>query len=133
MSVAKAVENAVYGVSKRTDMAYKNKLRSLYLNLRDKKNPTLRKRVVNGEITPQRLSAMSTQDMASEERKQEDKKLEEENMREAMVAKAISSFTDQFPCGKCGKRKVSYSQAQTRSADEPMTTFCECVSYINPS
>jgi transcription elongation factor S-II len=29
-------------------------------------------------------------------------------------------------CGKCGQKKVSYSQAQTRSADEPMTTFCEC-------
>ena len=29
-------------------------------------------------------------------------------------------------CGKCKQSRVAYSQAQTRSADEPMTTFCEC-------
>lgn len=29
-------------------------------------------------------------------------------------------------CGKCKGSAVSYSQAQTRSADEPLTTFCEC-------
>jgi transcription elongation factor S-II len=29
-------------------------------------------------------------------------------------------------CGKCKGNAVSYSQAQTRSADEPLTTFCEC-------
>ena len=26
-------------------------------------------------------------------------------------------------CGKCGQRKCTYYQMQTRSADEPMTTF----------
>jgi transcription elongation factor S-II len=26
---------------------------------------------------------------------------------------------------------VAYSQAQTRSADEPMTTFCECMNCGN--
>lgn len=30
-------------------------------------------------------------------------------------------------CGKCKAKKVAYTQAQTRSADEPMTTFCECM------
>jgi transcription elongation factor S-II len=29
-------------------------------------------------------------------------------------------------CGKCKQSKVAYTQAQTRAADEPMTTFCEC-------
>lgn len=29
--------------------------------------------------------------------------------------------TDQFKCGKCGHRKTTYYQMQTRSADEPMT------------
>lgn len=29
-------------------------------------------------------------------------------------------------CGKCKMSRVAYSQAQTRAADEPMTTFCEC-------
>lgn len=127
LSRAKAVEAAVYTASRRTDQTYKTKIRSLYLNLKDKKNPNLRRRVINGDISPERLSTMTSQEMASEERRAEDQKLEEENMREAMKPTAVRSTTDQFPCGKCGKRTVAYSQAQTRSADEPMTTFCECV------
>jgi len=126
LSTARAVEAAVFDASKRTDQIYKTKIRSLYLNLKDKKNPNLRRRVVSGEISPERISTMTSQEMASEERRAEDQKLEEENMREAMKPAAVRSTTDQFPCGKCGKRKVAYSQAQTRSADEPMTTFCEC-------
>jgi transcription elongation factor S-II len=35
--------------------------------------------------------------------------------------------TDMFRCGKCGQRKCCYYQLQTRSADEPMTTFITCV------
>lgn len=64
--------------------------------------------------------------MASEERKKENEALEAENMRESMVAKSERSISDQLQCGRCGQKKVSYTQAQTRSADEPMTTFCTC-------
>lgn len=31
-----------------------------------------------------------------------------------------------FTCNKCKKKQVEYYQLQTRSADEPMTTFCTC-------
>ena len=34
--------------------------------------------------------------------------------------------TDIFECYKCNKRKCSVYQLQTRSADEPMTTFVNC-------
>jgi len=36
------------------------------------------------------------------------------------------SKTNLLTCGKCKKRDVTYNQMQTRSADEPMTTFCFC-------
>lgn len=32
-----------------------------------------------------------------------------------------------FKCPKCHKRKVTYYQMQTRSADEPMTNFINCL------
>jgi len=48
-------------------------------------------------------------------------------MKKAQVPMAEKSISDALKCGKCGQKKVSYSQAQTRSADEPMTTFCECM------
>ena len=38
-----------------------------------------------------------------------------------------SAATDIYKCGKCGKRECSYYQLQTRSADEPMTTFVTCL------
>ena len=35
--------------------------------------------------------------------------------------------TDIFLCKKCGHRKCTFYQLQTRSADEPMTTFVNCL------
>lgn len=32
-----------------------------------------------------------------------------------------------FTCGKCNSKKTTYYQLQTRSADEPMTTFIQCL------
>ncbi|KAF3920891.1 hypothetical protein ABW21_db0207253 [Orbilia brochopaga] len=126
--IVKDIEHHLYrNHGNRVNDQYRQKLRSIYLNLKDQKNPNLRRNVLSGRIEPQRLAMMSSEEMASAERKSEDQKIEEENMKEAMVAKAPTSVTDQLRCGKCGKSHVSYSQAQTRSADEPMTTFCECL------
>ena len=74
---------------------------------------------------------MTLDEMKSDERRQEDKKLQEENVNQAMVAQVEKSISREFQCGKCKKKMVSYSQAQTRSADEPMTTFCECMNCGN--
>lgn len=41
----------------------------------------------------------------------------------ACAAHELQATTDQFQCGKCKQRKCTYYQMQTRSADEPMTTF----------
>lgn len=34
--------------------------------------------------------------------------------------------TDQFECPSCHKRECTYTEVQTRSADEPMTIFVTC-------
>ena len=128
LRVATAVEAAAYtklGPEEREP--YKTKMRSLYQNLKNKSNPQLRIRVVSGEISPEKFVLMTHDELKSEERKKEEQELKNENMRLArapVVEKAISTT---LTCGKCKKSKVSYSQAQTRSADEPMTTFCECM------
>lgn len=38
----------------------------------------------------------------------------------------LGTPSDMFRCGKCGKNNCTYTQIQTRSADEPMTTFVFC-------
>jgi DNA-directed RNA polymerase subunit M/transcription elongation factor TFIIS len=35
--------------------------------------------------------------------------------------------TDNYKCPKCKKRKATVTQVQTRSADEPATTFVRCM------
>ncbi|KAF2196839.1 transcription elongation factor [Delitschia confertaspora ATCC 74209] len=128
LNVAREVEEAVYNnANNSTNEAYKAKLRSLYQNLKNKSNPGLRKRVLSGEITPKRFVVMTHDELKSEERRAEDERLEKENMNQAMVAQVEKSISASLTCGKCKQKKVSYSQAQTRSADEPMTTFCECM------
>lgn len=46
-------------------------------------------------------------------------KIERNKMRD-------SDYEGQFKCGKCKSKKTDYYQLQTRSADEPMTTYVTC-------
>jgi transcription elongation factor S-II len=41
------------------------------------------------------------------------------------------AFTNAFPCRRCGAKKATFYQMQTRSADEPMTTFIKCLNCGN--
>jgi len=96
------------------------------LNLKDEKNPSLRERVNNGEISAAQLCNMSVQELASKELNEQRKKLADEATKRSMIAKNEAT-TDQFRCSRCNKRECSYSQLQTRSADEPMTVFVCCI------
>lgn len=47
-------------------------------------------------------------------------------------AKALEEdYEGLFKCGKCKSRKTVYYQMQTRSADEPMTTYVTCKNCEN--
>lgn len=59
--------------------------------------------------------------MASEERKAANAAIQEENFYKSLGAEEQQAETDAFQCSKCKQRKTRYRQAQTRSADEPMT------------
>lgn len=113
------------------DEKYKGKVRVLANNLKNKSNPGLREGVVSGELSAEKLCKMSVEEMASEESQARDRKLAEEALFKARGATSAQAETDMFKCGKCQKRKCTYFQMQTRSADEPMTTFVTCISCGN--
>ncbi|KAI0300621.1 transcription elongation factor [Multifurca ochricompacta] len=123
---ARAVEDTVYKDCKGTTATYKSKIRTLFVNLKDKNNPGLRRSVTAGDISAQTFARMTSQEMASEERKAADAKIEEDNLFLSLGAGEQQAETDAFQCGRCKQRKCRYRQAQTRSADEPMTTFVTC-------
>ena len=89
---------------------YKEKIRSLYQNLKNKSNPRLREKILEGRITPKDFASMKPEDMKSKEQRAEDQKMEKENANNAMVAKEEKSVSQSLECGKCHQRKVSYSK-----------------------
>uniref|UniRef100_A0A8C5MBZ9 Transcription elongation factor n=1 Tax=Leptobrachium leishanense TaxID=445787 RepID=A0A8C5MBZ9_9ANUR len=120
------IEDAVFKEFKNTDAKYKNRVRSRIANLKDAKNPNLRRNVLCGNIAPDVFARMSAEEMASDELKEMRKNLTKEAIREHQMAKTGGTETDLFSCGKCKKKNCTYTQVQTRSADEPMTTFVFC-------
>ncbi|NXQ06091.1 TCEA3 protein, partial [Vidua macroura] len=108
------------------DMKYRNRVRSRISNLKDPKNPGLRRNVLCGAIEPSLIARMTAEEMASDELKQLRNAMTQEAIREHQMAKTGGTVTDLFQCGKCKKKNCTYNQVQTRSADEPMTTFVLC-------
>ena len=107
-------------------LLYLNKFRSIYINLGDE---SLLNLVKNKNIRAHKLASMTHQEMNPGKWKKfiEIKKLRDDNM----CAPKIMSNTDDFKCGKCKSKNCSYYQLQTRSADEPMTTFVSCIDCGN--
>ncbi|KAI0187831.1 transcription factor S-II, central domain-containing protein [Xylaria flabelliformis] len=127
LNKAMAVEAAAYKAYKGETQAYKEKVRSLFQNLKIKNNLDLGRNVMSGAITPDKFVVMTSKQLQSAEQRKADAELEKENLKKAQVPMAEKSISDSLECSGCKKKMVSYSQAQTRSADEPMTTFCECM------
>ncbi|XP_059118160.1 transcription elongation factor A protein 2 isoform X4 [Peromyscus eremicus] len=107
-------------------MKYKNRVRSRISNLKDAKNPGLRRNVLCGAITPQQIAVMTSEEMASDELKEIRKAMTKEAIREHQMARTGGTQTDLFTCSKCRKKNCTYTQVQTRSSDEPMTTYVVC-------
>ena len=57
----------------------------------------------------------------------EKKRIKDENK----FTPKIEASTDDFTCFKCKSKKCTFYQLQTRSADEPMTTFVTCLDCGN--
>jgi len=125
--VSKEIEQELFKMYNGIEKQYKIKYRSLAFNLKNPKNPDLRAAVMNGATSASSLCKMSAQDMASPELKQQRRKYELYHLEAAKTQQGVSTSTDMFKCSKCGKRETTYYQLQTRSADEPMTTFHTCV------
>lgn len=102
---------------------YFDKLRSVFYNL--KNNEVLLNKIKSKEIKPHLIGFMTHQEMNPEKWKIliDDKKERDKNK----YSPQIVGNTDQFTCRKCKSTNCSYYQLQTRSADEPMTTFVTCI------
>lgn len=108
------------------EKAYKDKYRIIYSNIISKNNPDLKHKIAGGDITPLYLVNCDPKELAPEHLRKKIEEIAKQNLFNAQGATVERSVTDRFTCGKCKEKKVSYYQLQTRSADEPLTTFCTC-------
>tara|TARA_B110000967_G_scaffold206920_1_gene254892 strand:- start:1300 stop:1824 length:525 start_codon:yes stop_codon:yes gene_type:complete len=111
---------------------YTNRFKSIYLNI-DKnsylKNKSLLNKIKLKKMTVEDLTNISHRDMNPKIWKELifNKIKKDENW----IKGDISASTDEFKCFKCFKKRCTYYQLQTRSADEPMTTFVTCLECGN--
>ncbi|CAI4062418.1 hypothetical protein N7582_002129 [Saccharomyces uvarum] len=128
LHTAKAIENEMNRINNcdTSEAAYKGRYRIIYSNIISKNNPDLKHKIANGDIAPEFLATCDAKDLAPAPLKQKIEEISKRNLFNAQGATIERSVTDRFTCGKCKEKKVSYYQLQTRSADEPLTTFCTC-------
>ncbi|KAL8144480.1 hypothetical protein V2J09_017512 [Rumex salicifolius] len=129
--VAVTVESVMFEKWGRSTGAQKVKYRSVIFNLKDQKNPDFRRRVLLGHVRAEDIPTLTPEDMASDQRKLENKQIKDKALFECERGIEPKATTDQFKCGRCKQRKCTYYQMQTRSADEPMTTYVTCVNCNN--
>lgn len=102
-------------------LLYLHKLKSILSNL---KNPIILEKVNNQHIEARNMAFMTHMELLPEKW---DEKMKEKELRlENKFFPKIEANTDDFTCGKCKSNACTYYQLQTRSADEPMTTFVTC-------
>lgn len=104
---------------------YLNHLKSILDNL----NAKWIEEINNGSIQSHKLAFMTHQEL-NHERWAE--MIEIKSKRDAnKFENNMAAATDTFTCRKCKNNKCTYYQMQTRSADEPMTCYVNCLTCGN--
>ena len=111
------------------DIIYTSIFKTVYTNLDYNsyvQNLTLSPKLINGEIDPFKIGFMKPSELFPEKWAQI---LYEKKHRDEVMETSSLSVTEFFECPnrKCREYKATYYQMQTRSADEPMTTFLTCL------
>jgi DNA-directed RNA polymerase subunit M/transcription elongation factor TFIIS len=89
------------------------------------KNTSLWERVTNNEITFEELTGKNYYELFPENWKT---MVDHQAKRERIQLEGdFSRATDKWLCNGCKMRKCTYYELQTRSADEPMTIFIQCL------
>ena len=107
-------------------LIYIQKVKSILFNL---KNEKIFNDLINKKFKAHEMVFMNHQELQPEKWNDliEAKKIKDENK----FSPKIEASTDDFTCFKCKSNTCTFYQLQTRSADEPMTTFVTCLNCGN--
>ena len=127
----RALEEQVWFLSDHgTNMSYyESKMRQIILNLDTSsyvKNMRLQERILAGEFSPTQLIQASPYSLFPE-RWDEVARENKEKVSKQIVASRGRATSTMFKCGRCKRSECTFYELQTRSCDEPMTKFIQCV------
>lgn len=112
---------------------YKQKWIHIWYNLSHPDNTIIRDSILKRTIKCADIASMGAEliwpdgPMSQELMKYREKEKKKETLRLIVKARENDEEYKGFhKCGKCKSWRTSYYQLQTRSADEPMTTFVTC-------
>ncbi|KAK2197594.1 bifunctional TFIIS-LEDGF domain superfamily/Zinc finger [Babesia duncani] len=126
-------------LKKQSQKDYNQQLKSIAFNLKDLKNTGFNSKIYKRQYTGADLACMQSTDMASDEKKSEREVILQESLQACQSDWAVKNIflskdnkaKGQFRCFKCKSQETVYQQLQTRSSDEPMTTFVTCLKCNN--
>ena len=104
---------------------YLDHFKSIYFNLNEK----ILQELFEKKIKAEQIAFMTHQELNYD--KWEKLILLNNKKTENKYESNIVASTDTFKCRKCHLNQCTYYQMQTRSADEPMTTFVTCINCGN--
>ena len=126
-TLADEIETALFDKHSGITDDYTAQFREVINCLKETNNDKLLENVLSKKITAYALVRMSNDEISGLDRD----KLKKEVLLDVQAPAPSGSPTTIFTCGKCKKNNCSYYQMQTRSADEPMTTFVTCLECRN--
>jgi len=103
-------------------LTYIDKFKNVYFTI---KNPEIMEKINTGVFKTSEIAFKTHEELYPEKWSllTEEKKFRLENK----YFPKIEASTDSFICRKCKSTKCTYTQVQTRSADESMTIFVTCL------
>ena len=109
---------------------YKKNFNKVFSNIKLNKNSdTVLSKLKNGIWEPDKIVLMTPQELYPDI--WEEIIVKNSKKMEALSKQKNIQGTSMFKCGKCKLNNCTYFQMQTRSADEPMTTFVTCLNCSN--
>lgn len=131
-NVSKKIENAIYKYSteytrikkrptEEINQIYMTKINDLYFNIKSDDNPDLLINIIDNNIDIEKIPYMTASELNSKQWESIIKR------REYIENKKNYCEESVYSCKRCKEKKCHVYQLQTRSADEPMTTFVQCL------
>ena len=130
--IAKDVENSIYNFSKEyatinetpylLDSIYDTKSDEILSQLTNKESDFLVKALKSNKIDGTKIAFMKPEELDPDKYNSIIKK-----QQMAEYKKNNTEGSNAFTCSKCKKSKCTVSTKQTRSGDEPPTTFVDCL------